>query len=263
VKKKPKGPKVLYIDIETRPLLAWCWGLWDQNIGLNQIEKDWSILSYAAKWADSDKVLYKDLRGVKDTENDTKLLKDIWKLLDLADVVIYQNGRRFDKKKINARFIMNDMKPPSSFKDIDTYCIAQKYFGFTSHKLEYMTDKLCTKYKKLKNSGFELWKRCMKGDTSAWKEMEKYNKHDVLSLEELYSKLRPWDTSVNFNMYHDELLNKCTCGTDKPPQKNGYAYTKTCKYQRYKCVDCGVETRGRKNLLDKDKSTSLTVGTNR
>jgi hypothetical protein len=257
VKKKPKGPKILFLDIETAPVLAWVWGLFDQNVALSQIERDWSILSYAAKWADSNKILYKDLRGRKNVEDDTPLLKDLWKLMDLADIIIYQNGRSFDRKKINARFVLNGMKPPSSFRDIDTYRLAQRHFGFTSHKLEYMTDKLCTKYKKLKNSGFELWKRCMKGDISAWEEMRKYNVRDVQSLEELYKKLAPWGTNINFDAYTDELLSVCSCGANNKATKNGFAYTNSAKYQRYKCGNCGSETRGKQNLLDKEKRGSM------
>ena len=49
--------------------------------------------------------------------------------------------------------------------------IAKECFGFTSNKLEYMTDKLCKKYKKLKHgkyAGFELWKECLHGNMDAW-----------------------------------------------------------------------------------------------
>ena len=98
------------------------------------------------------------------------------------------------------------MQPPSNFKQIDTLKLARKHFALTSNKLAYMTDKLCTKYKKLthhKFEGFELWKECLDGNLKAWKEMEKYNKHDVLALEELYTKLIPWDSSVNFTLYGD------------------------------------------------------------
>lgn len=96
-------------------------------------------------------------------------------MLDEADIVITQNGRKFDQKKLNARFILNGFKPPSSYKHIDTLVIARKHFGFTSNKLKYMTDKLCTKYKKLDHSkfpGMELWRECLKGNSEAWTEME-------------------------------------------------------------------------------------------
>lgn len=252
-------PRVLVFDVETAPIIAHVWGLWENNVALNQIVSDWHLLSWSAKWLDDKKVMYMDQRHKKSIEDDKELLEGIWKLLDLADVVISQNGKKFDVKKLNARFVMHGMQPPSSFKHIDTLQIAKKYFAFTSNKLEYMTEKLCTKYKKLKHKkfpGHELWNECLKGNKEAWKEMELYNKHDVLSLEELYYKLIPWDNSINFNLYTESTDHVCKCGS-KNLIKKGYAYTAVSKFQRYKCKECGSESRDRKNLFSKEKRNSL------
>jgi hypothetical protein len=253
-------PKVLLLDIETAPLLSYTWGIWDQNVGLNQIKSDWHVLSWAAKWLgdSASKVMYQDQSKAKDIENDKEILKGIWNLLDEADVIITQNGRSFDVKKLNARFILHGFQPPSSFKHIDTLSIAKKVFAFTSNKLEYMTDKLCTKYKKQKHSefgGFELWKGCLSGDKKAWAAMKKYNIYDILSLEELYNILIPWDSSINFNVYHDELDNECKCGGKY--RNKGYVYTATGKFSRHKCLKCGAEVRGRANLFPKEKQQAL------
>jgi hypothetical protein len=248
-----KKPKVLILDVETAPIMGYVWGLWENNLGLNQIKKDWHILSFAAKWLDEpeSKVIYHDQRGKKNVENDSKLLKKVWKLLNSCDILITQNGKAFDEKKLNARFIMNGMSPPAPYKSIDTLRIAKKRFGFTSNKLEYLTDKLCTKHKKSKHakfSGFELWKECMAGNLEAWEEMRTYNIKDILSLEELYKKLQPWDNSISFSLYSDEEDAKCNCGSDEF-HKRGFSYTKTSKYQRFQCQGCGGWFRGRENLL--------------
>ena len=258
-------PKVLIFDIETAPIMSYVWRLWDQNVGLNQIEEDWHIMSWSAKWLDDapSKVMYQDQRNAPNIEDDKDLLVDIWNLLDEADIVITQNGKSFDQKKLNARFIINGFQPPSSYRHIDTKVIAKKQFGFTSNKLEYMSDKLCTKYKKLKHGkfpGFELWSECMKGNQEAWKEMEKYNKYDVLALEELYEKLIPWDNSINFSLYHNENRHVCKCGHDKF-NKNGFYYTSSSKFQKYKCKKCGHETRDKVNLFSKEKRKSLHMET--
>lgn len=261
-------PKVLIFDIETAPMLGYVWGLWDNNVALNQVYSDWHIISWSAKWlGDSpSKIIYQDQRKAKTIEDDSNLLKGIWKLLDEADIVITQNGKNFDQKKLQARFVLSGMKPPSSYKHIDTFVIAKKHFAFTSNKLEYMSDKLCIKYKKLKTKqyqGFDLWKACLRGDLRAWKEMEKYNKHDVLALEELYTKLIPWDSSINFDVYDDSVVTTCPCGSNAELIKYGFAYTSVSKFQRYQCTKCGAETRGRKNLFSKDKKASLRAGTQR
>lgn len=259
------GPKVLIFDIETAPILAHVWGLWDNNVALNQIVSDWHVLSWSAKWLGDDpsKVMYQDQRGAKNIEDDKSLLQGIWDLLNEADVVITQNGKSFDQKKLNARFIMNGFQPPGSYKHIDTKVIASKHFGFTSNKLEYMTDKLNVTYKKLKHNkfpGHEMWTQCLKGNLEAWKEMEVYNKHDVLALEELYNKLIPWDNSINFNLYHDQTDHVCKCGSTDF-SKNGFYYTSSGKFQKHKCKKCGAEHRDKENLFSKEKKASLKMAT--
>lgn len=256
---KNNKPKILLLDIETSPILASVWGLFDQTIPLNQINQDWFILAFSAKWLDDDKIMYYDQRNAKDIEDDRELLKKVWKLLDECDVVVGQNSNGFDLKRLNARFILNGMKPPSSYKKVDTVLIARKHFGFTSNKLEYLTDKLCKKYKKLKHNkypGFELWKECLKGNKSAWNEMKLYNEYDVLSLEELYKVLQPWDNSINVNLYSEGLENVCSCGNNKF-HKNGFYYTASGKFQRYVCTGCGAETHSPKNLLTKEKKATI------
>jgi hypothetical protein len=261
--KKLNRPKVLIFDIETAPILGHVWGLWENNVALNQVVSDWHVLSWSAKWLDDppNKLMYEDQRNAKDIKDDRRLLQGIWRLLDEADIVITQNGRHFDQKKLNARFVINKMQPPSSYKHIDTKQIASKHFGFTSTKLEYMTDKLCTKYKKLKHKefpGHEMWVECLAGNRRAWVEMEKYNKHDVLALEELYHILVPWDNSINFNLYHDGEEHVCRCGSTEFI-RNGYYYTSLGKYQRHKCKHCGAETRDKQNLFSPEKRKSLKV----
>ena len=248
-----RGPKILVVDIESAPIVSYTWGLFDQNVGLNQIKQDWYILSWSAKWLGEDKVMYQDLRGKERTKTDKSLLKGIWDLLNEADIVVGQNSKRFDVKKLNARFVLNGFQPPSVYKQIDTLVLAKKHFAFTSNKLEYMTDKLCTTHKKIKHvefGGFELWKECLAGNKKAWAQMEAYNKADVLSTEELYTKLIPWDSSLNFNIYRPEgVVSQCSCGSVKL-NRRGYYYTSVAKYQKWRCMKCGKETYAGKNLLE-------------
>lgn len=249
-KKQHLGPKVLVFDIETAPIIAHVWGLWENNVGLNQIVKDWHVLSWSAKWLHEKEVMYMDQRNEKKVENDKKILEKIWQLLDEADVVVTQNGIKFDVKKLNARFFFHGLQKPSPFRHIDTKRVASRNFAFTSNKLEYMSDKFNTKYKKLKHKDFpghELWTECLKGNLKAWKTMEKYNKYDVLALEELYYKMVPWDNSINFSAFNDGKF-LCTCNGTKLI-KWGFRLTNIGKYQRFKCADCGKSYNGSENLI--------------
>jgi uncharacterized protein YprB with RNaseH-like and TPR domain len=236
--------RVLLLDIETAPILAYVWDIWNQNVGLNQIKQDWHILSWSAKWLDKTKIIYFDQRNSKDITNEKEILRPLWKLLDQADILVTQNGIRFDARKINARLIHHGFKPPSSYKHIDTLKIAKKHFAFTSNKLEYMADKLNAKHKKQKNEGFSLWTRCLNGELKAWKELERYNKQDILALEELYYTLYPWDNKINFHLH----TGKCHCGSNQI-RKKGFALTEKGRYQRFQCGQCGAEHRDGINLL--------------
>lgn len=259
------GPRILVCDIETSPILAYVWGLFDQNIGLNQIVEDWSILSWAAKWLGESEIFYQDVRLKESKRDDKDVLKLVWDLLNEADIVIWHYGKRFDKKKLNARFILNGMTPPSPYKEIDTKEIASQNFAFTSNKLEYLADKLNVHFKKLKHSKFpgqEMWNECLKNNHEAFDEMEVYNKHDILATEELYHKLQAWQKNpIDFNNYYpDRITNKCNCGSANLRQQG----TRTLKsgevYRRYQCVDCGhwSNDRGRANsMTSKEKRSGL------
>jgi len=263
-----KGPRILVFDIETAPNLSYHWGLWQQNIGLNMTVRDWFIMSWSAKWVGEDDVLYDDIRCKFDGSisslfnevDDSRLLATIWELLDEADIVVTQNGKKFDVKKLNARFVRAGFQPPSSYKHIDTLVIAKRHFAFTSNKLEYMTDKLCKKYKKLKHGkfpGMALWTECLKGNPEAWDEMEEYNRYDVLSLEELMYVLAPYSNQMpNLDMYYDDHDNHCLCGSTEFLE-DGYAYTNTSKFVKLKCAKCGSEKRSKVNLLSKEKRATL------
>lgn len=254
-------PKILVFDIETAPITAYTWGMYDQNIGLNQIKSDWHLLSWAAKWygEPANKVIYMDNSKAKDIKNDKALIKGLWKLLDEADIVIAQNGDKFDIKKFNARAAIHGLLPPSHYRSTDTLKESRKVFSFTSHSLEFMSDKLNTKYKKLKHAkypGFELWKAILEGDQKAWKEMEVYCIHDVLATEELYGKIQAWIKTQNLATFFDDADVRCRCGSTNIIKK-GFVYTDAGKFQGYKCRDCGKRPKGRANLLSMIKKKRL------
>lgn len=255
-------PKILVLDIETAPILAYVWGLFDQNVGLNQISKEWHVMSWAAKWVGEKQVFYHDQSSAKNPEDDKAIMQIIWSLLDEADIILTQNGIKFDNKKLNARFAHHGFHPPSSFRHIDTLRIAKKHFAFTSNKLEWMTGKFNKKYKKLEHArfpGFKLWAECLKGNQKAWAEMKKYNIHDVLALEELYlGTLRKWDKSINFNVFSSSFETRCSCGSlDLKPYERP-AFTNTGRFWRYICQSCGQEHKVKVNELSKEKRKTLT-----
>ena len=247
-------PRILTLDIETAPLESYTWGIWEQNVGLDMIKTEWSILAYAAKWLGKSKVVYDDTsgKGADHVRNDWRLVDGLWHLLDEADIVVAQNGARFDVKKINARLVMQGFGPYSPIRVVDTLTVAKRYFGFTSNKLEwqskYLTDSPKSKHKKF--PGFELWAEVLKDNPKAWAEMQKYNKQDVIATEKLYLTQRPWIANhPNLGTYSDAAIHACpNCGSTNVA-KHGFRYMQQGKYQRYDCNECGAFSRGKTNLL--------------
>ena len=234
--------KILHIDIETTPLIAYTWGIWKQNIGLNQIEEDWHIISWAAGWEGEDVIMgsslpmYDEYRA--EPENDKYLLEELWKLLDDADVVVGHNAAGFDVPKINTRFLFHGITPPSPFKIVDTLKVAKQHFKFTSNKLDFI-NKFFGYSGKMEHEGMELWLGCMKGDMGCWERMLEYNMQDIEVLKEVYTRLKPYITN-HPHIYRDGC---CTiCGSDDVIKK-GLIYTPTSAFQRYLCKNCGKWSR--------------------
>lgn len=236
----PKTPtKILLLDIETAPSLGWVWQKWQTNV--IDFKKDWYMLSFAWKWLHEDQVHVKGLIDYpgyeRHTESDKALAKDLWKLLDEADIVIAQNGDAFDIPKINTRFLIHGLNPPTPYKTVDTLKIARKAFAFDSNKLDDLGHYLKIG-RKLPHTGFHLWKGCMSGDAEAWKTMKEYNAHDIELLEQLYYKVRAWDKQhpqVNKGEIAGEACPKCASHN---VHKRGFAFTLQRKKQRYQCRNC-------------------------
>lgn len=254
------NPRLLFLDVETAPILASVWRLWgEQNIGLNQIKSDWHLLSFAAKWLGERKVIYKDQSRAKNIEDDRALLISIHILLNEAEIVVAHHGKKFDLPVINSRLIASGFEPPSPYKIFDTREAAAKVFRFTSNKLEFLSGILCTK-KKLahrKFAGFELWKECLAGNPQAWAEMKRYNIRDVEALEELYLKLRPWTSGPNHGLYDDSETPVCPKCASANVSRNGFIFLTIGKYQRFKCGACGGWARSSKPCNTKEKRVSL------
>lgn len=237
--------KVLLIDIETAPNLAYVWGKWEQDV--IAFKEHWYMISYAYKWlgekstrvvALPDFPLYK-----KNKADDESLVRSLWDLFDKAEVIIAHNGDAFDIKKSNARFIQHHMEPPSPYKTIDTLKIARKYFKFDSNKLDDLGDYLKVG-RKVHTGGFNLWLGCLAGESKAWNKMKEYNKFDVILLENIYNRMKGWSTGgPNMNLVLGGFFNCPICGSEHTV-KRGFATTRVSVYQQYQCKNCGAWPRG-------------------
>ena len=234
--------KILLLDIEMAPNVAHVWGIWDQNIGINQLQESSYVMCYAAKWLDDKKMMFDSVKK----SGEKKMLEGIHKLLDEADAVIHYNGKRFDIPSLNKEFLLHGMFPPAPFKEIDLLTVAKGRFRFVSNKLDYVAQRLGLG-SKTSHEGHELWVKCMNGDKDAWKRMEAYNIQDVVLLERLYDKLLPWiKNHPNQNLFNESVVCP-TCGSHHL-QKRGTAISTAGVYQRYQCKSCGSWSQGNKTI---------------
>jgi hypothetical protein len=239
--------KVLILDIETAPISAYVWGIWQQNVGTHQIQSDWFCLTWAAKWLFEDKVYSGKLKPKEAiNQDDKRIIQGIWALVNEADIIIAHNGQKFDMPKLNSRFILNGLQPPLPYQIIDTLLHIRRQFGFTSNKLDYVNKLLNLERKK--ETSFELWERCMKGNADALLEMETYNVQDVRILEETYLQIRPWiKPHPNMGLFIlDENEHRCaSCGSNHLKAQGKLYNTSANSYELMRCDNCTSVSRKR------------------
>jgi DNA polymerase elongation subunit (family B) len=242
-------PKILFWDIETSLITGKAFKIWDTNI--LDISEDWYLLSFSWRWGDEKTTFVKalcDYKGYKSgKDKEVNLVKDLWKLLDKADILVHHNGDKFDLKKARAKFLEFGLPPHSPVRTIDTLKEARKQFGFTSNKLNDLGAKLGVG-KKTPHTGLRLWLECMDGIESAWKLMKKYSLQDTKLLYEVYMKMVPWMTSAHLGNFVDGKKPVCpNCGGTHF-HKRGTTKTNSGLYQRYHCQGCGAYPRARKKI---------------
>ena len=250
---KTNKAKILLYDIETAPNLVYTWGVYEQNA--LEVVRPWYILCFAYKWLDEPTTKVVALTDFekeykKDPENDYKVVEALHDLFNEADIIIAHNGNNFDQKKVSARFLVHGFDPPVNYRQIDTLKEARKHFKFDSNRLNDLGAILGVG-EKVSTGGFQLWKDCMAGDTAAWNKMKKYNKQDVVLLEQIYKTLRPWIANHPNVATLNLLMDGCPkCGSQNM-QKRGIRHNKTTSYQTYQCQSCRGYSRDR-NCIKQD-----------
>jgi len=244
-----KDFRLLNLDIETAPHLAAVWGLYDQNVALNQLMKPGYTLCWAAKWHGEKKIYFDSILS-----GEKKMVKGIHGLMCQADAICHYNGLKFDIPTLNKEFLMLGMNPPSPSMQIDLLRVARSRFKLASNKLDYVAQQLGLG-KKVDHKGMELWLQCMSKDKAAWKIMERYNKQDVVLLEKVYDRLLPWiKNHPNLSLLSDKPACP-NCGSKNSHQR-GTAIVSTGEYQRYQCAGCGTWYRGTEPLTPRKQTKS-------
>jgi DNA polymerase elongation subunit (family B) len=244
-------PKVIFFDIESSPNIAYVWGKYEQNV-IGDYLQERKIISVSWKWLGSKKVEsmsipdfygYKDTTRVVNSLKNRKLIFKLHEVLSPADIIVAQNGDNFDIKMSNAEFIQYGLSPLPPYKTIDTLKIARAKFSFNSNKLDDLGKRLGLG-EKVHTGGFGLWVGCLKGDKKSWDKMIEYNKQDVLLLEKIYLKFRPWMTNhPNMNVF--DGIPGCPVCKSTHVTKQGWGMTALGRRRQYQCQNCGKWSSGK------------------
>lgn len=223
--------KVLLLDIETRPTKVYTWRAWDENTTPEKIIEDGGTICVGAKWlGEKETFLFSDWE-----HGHHQMLSAIHEMISFSDAVVTFNGDRFDLPKLEGEFAIHGLGPTPPVTSID--CLkAVKKFGLFMNRLAYVGP-LFGLGKKMEHEGFALWTKVMAGDEKAQKKMGKYCVQDVVLLEKLYLRIRPFIR----NHPHMGKVGGHACGAcgSLHVQSRGTRRTRSFKIQRLQCQDCG------------------------
>jgi DNA polymerase elongation subunit (family B) len=231
-------PKILLFDLETAPILAYTFGVWNVNISMDQIVEHPRVLCWSARWVGTkgNAVMFNSEYATSPKE----MLQELRDLLDEADFVVGYNSDRFDVPWTTEEFMIHGIDLPSPYVPIDLFKLIKKHIRFPINKLDYVSLRLMGE-RKVQHRGFRLWVDCMDSNSknykSAWKEMEKYAKKDTLLLEPLFNILKPFIKVLNYALYNKNDFACTHCGSQNL-QARGTRPTQAGLFQRYQCNDC-------------------------
>lgn len=220
-----------------------------ESAGVNALHSDLGfVIVFGYKWAHEKHAHAITIsREALKRFDDRELLVQASKLLSEADLIVGHFASVFDRRFIQGRLLVHGLPPIPPVKMRDTCMIARSVANFSSNRLKNLAKTLNLKNQKLENNWPQAWFDVMRGNHRALRGMAEYCKGDVLAVEELYLKLRPFDNP------HPRLVadrTKCgSCGSSKI-QYRGYAFVGQRRYRRYQCFGCGKWDRLRRAERD-------------
>lgn len=234
-------PKIILWDIETSHNIAAIFRLFEDYTSHENIIQERYII--CASWKElgskevfSVSVLDNPKLYAKDPHDDRYVVETLHKVLSSADVIIAHNGDAYDTKFAEGRMLAHNLPPLPPIPSIDTLKIAKSRLLLNSNKLDYIARYLKIGQKVHTNN--ELWLRVLQGDKKAIREMVEYNKYDVVLLEKVFMRLRPYAANHINRMLFGQTDGCPRCGS-KHVQSRGTHKAISRVYNRFQCVDCG------------------------
>jgi hypothetical protein len=180
---------------------------------------------------------------VRNKCSDAHVVRVLHRVLSDADIIVAHNGDAYDIKFTEARMLYHGLPPLPPILKIDTLKVARDRFLFNANNLDYLGKFLKVGQKKHTKTG--LWLKVLDGDKAAIREMVRYNKQDVLLLERVFNKLRPYIAAFPNRELFGQTAGCPRCGSLKVHAR-GIHRALTQLYQRFQCQACGGWFREKK-----------------
>lgn len=265
LKLKKARKKILFFDLETSLMTVYTHYIGQKvSIQHNQIKKDMRIICATYKWeGDSTSEAFVSVYDKNNNLNDRPVCDNISKLLSQADVVIAQNGKSFDVRKLQWRLAELGLPSVSNITMIDTLREAQKAFASPSHKLDFRSKQYGFGGKK--KMEMQDWIDIDNGSKKALKKMVTYGLKDCDDLQNIFWKELPYYQNLQVKLgLLVESREQCHSCSSSKVQKRGTVATLAGLKQKYTCNNCGkswTDTRLiKKNWLSRQ---AVLKGTNR
>lgn len=171
-------------------------------------------------------------------DKERKLLIDFSETLMEADCWLTWFGTWFDVPFVQSRLLYHGLPTlPPQFPHIDGWKTAKKRLRLRNNRLRTVQEFLGLEQEKDAVLG-PIWIKALAGDHQAFNYIVEHCRKDVVVLEQAYERLRPLLVDHPAKSLLDPHAQCPVCGSAKL-QKRGFHLTRTRKYQRFCCQQCG------------------------
>lgn len=239
--------RVLLYDLETAPMSAFIWHPTDDYVTHDRLIHGPFLLTWSAKWHGEKTIRSGVVTGAEAVaRDDGRIVTELAELIRDADILVAHNANRFDVPMFNNRLLALGLEPMGPKRTIDTLLLAKKNFRLAYNKLDYLGEYLGLG-RKIKTD-FDLWRSCYNGDEKALAKMLKYNRQDVVLLEQVYDRLLPYVSNLPRLVTATGLGQECcpSCGSTDM-QRRGLHHTAVSTFQKFQCSSCKRYCRARKS----------------
>ena len=222
--------KILYIDLETSFNIGTFWRPGSRiSLSHSNILEERQIILASYAWNDKKP---KTVKWKKDPKSSNRYLKYCDKSvveslvaeMDKADLIVGQNGDRFDIPWLRGRAMKHGVPMDHSYQSFDTLKKSRHYMNLNSNRLDYLGE-FYLSGGKVETGGFQLWLDCMFGCPKAMQKMQTYCEGDIDLLREYYKhliKYVPSNNHVGAALGFSKDATCPTCGTHDIKMRKQY-----------------------------------------